>query len=310
VPLPSQPLARDHPTRGMKGISSQARKAKGRKLQQMVATRLRDTFPSLQGNDVRSLSMGAAGDDLILSTEALLRIPYSFEMKWHETLNLWSALAQVDARLSSTATYPAVVVKKSRQEPLVVLPFGHWCNLHWYAATPRPPTWAAASAADPSEPVAPMVGFLDLVPPEDPAPQTSAALARAVHATMSLARRQATEPAVAAHDGLAVRLPAVAARQGVAGLPRARVTVRLQRQLNLWATWPPLAAQARADAASPALVFCRGPTSEGPVFVVLPYDQLFHLLRSRWCHLRLHRMKRLDAELASEHDPAPIAMTT
>jgi len=110
----------------------QSCKAKGRRLQQFCATALKTAFPFLQGNDVRSISMGAAGDDLILSPAALAVLPYNFEMKNVESLSLWSTLEQVLRRYylqdQGVATYPCVVLKRNHTEPVALIPLGHLLN--------------------------------------------------------------------------------------------------------------------------------------------------------------------------------------
>ena len=110
----------------------QSCKAKGRRLQQFCASALKAAFPFLQGNDVRSLSMGAAGDDLILSPAALAVLPYNFEMKNIENLTLWATLEQVLRRYylqdQGVATFPCVVVKRNRADAVGIIPFGHLLN--------------------------------------------------------------------------------------------------------------------------------------------------------------------------------------
>ena len=55
-------------------------KAKGRRLQQWVRARILAAFPKLH-NDVRSTSLGASGEDILLSKAARNVFPYSFECK-------------------------------------------------------------------------------------------------------------------------------------------------------------------------------------------------------------------------------------
>lgn len=59
----------------------QSAKAKGRRLQQLVAQRLLQAFPHLTDDDVRSIGMGQAGDDIQMSARAKEAIPYGFECK-------------------------------------------------------------------------------------------------------------------------------------------------------------------------------------------------------------------------------------
>lgn len=129
----SEPSFNTETPKRIKGkMRPQSCKAKGRRLQQVCATILKEAFPFLQGNDIRSISMGAAGDDLILSPAALKVLPYNFEMKNVETLSLWATLEQVLRRYylqdQGIATYPCVVLKRNHTDAVGIIPFGHLLN--------------------------------------------------------------------------------------------------------------------------------------------------------------------------------------
>jgi len=69
--------------------------------------------------DIESRSMGAGGEDLIMSKAARNKFPYSIECKNQEKLNIWSAWDQAN---SNKGLYdPIVVIKKNGVNPLVVL---------------------------------------------------------------------------------------------------------------------------------------------------------------------------------------------
>jgi hypothetical protein len=112
-----------------KGLRPQSCKAKGRRLQQWCATEFKKVFPHLQGNDVRSLSMGAAGDDLILSPLALQVLPYNFEMKNVEAFQVWATIEQSMRRTllqdQGVPTVPCIVVKRNHVQPVVIVTLGH-----------------------------------------------------------------------------------------------------------------------------------------------------------------------------------------
>ncbi len=73
----------------------QSCKAKGRRFQQQIVADLLERFPHLTEDDIKSCSMGANGEDVQLSASARMSIPYSFEAKNQERVNVWSALEQV-----------------------------------------------------------------------------------------------------------------------------------------------------------------------------------------------------------------------
>lgn len=107
-------------------MKTSSAKAKGRRLQQHVAARLRASF-QLPEEDVRSTSMGAQGCDIQLSAAALARIPFAIECKNVEALNVWKAFAQ--ARENARSAKPLLVIARNRTEPLVVLEFEEF--LRW-----------------------------------------------------------------------------------------------------------------------------------------------------------------------------------
>lgn len=98
----------------------QSAKAKGRRLQQLIAADLLKMFPQLDEDDVKSTSMGAGGEDVLLSSSARRLIPFSFEAKNQERLNVWSAVEQARAN-APTDTDPVVVMKRNKEKAHVVV---------------------------------------------------------------------------------------------------------------------------------------------------------------------------------------------
>ena len=106
----------------------QSAKAKGRRLQQAVVEALLDAFPHLTEDDVRSTPMGAHGEDVQLSPAARAAVPFSFECKNCERVNVWDALGQAAANARGRGT-PALVLKRNRREPHVALPLAAFVDL-------------------------------------------------------------------------------------------------------------------------------------------------------------------------------------
>eukprot|EP00965_Chrysotila_dentata_P030206 1005364-Pleurochrysis_carterae.AAC.2 len=107
----------------------QSAKAKGRRLQQEVVTHILKAFPQLHSDDVRSTSMGVSGEDVQLSHAARQLLPYSFECKNCERLNVWAAIEQARRNSVSVHVTPVVVMKKNNEHPYVVLPIEHFFTL-------------------------------------------------------------------------------------------------------------------------------------------------------------------------------------
>lgn len=118
-----------------KGITHQSAKSKGRRLQQYAERKFKEAFPhDLVGNDVKSLSMGAPGDDLILSPAALQILPYNFEMKNVEDFKIWETIKQMyKRRAPDCPTLPCIVVKRNHVDPVAFLPAVHFCRLLFYS---------------------------------------------------------------------------------------------------------------------------------------------------------------------------------
>ena len=99
-------------------MKTQSRKAKGRRLQQQFRDLLIEKL-DIDPEDIESRSMGAGGEDLIMSKAARHKFPYSIECKNQERMNIWSAWEQAN---SNKGIYePLVVIKKNGISPLVVL---------------------------------------------------------------------------------------------------------------------------------------------------------------------------------------------
>ena len=107
----------------MKASSS---KAKGRRLQDFVRDRLRGLFTELEEDDIKVAIMGESGEDIKLSPAARKVIPYSFECKNTERLNLWKAIGQAEDNCEDRT--PTVVVKRNRSKVYAVIEFDEFIN--------------------------------------------------------------------------------------------------------------------------------------------------------------------------------------
>jgi len=99
-------------------MKTQSRKAKGRRLQQQFRELLIEKL-DIDPEDIESRSMGAGGEDLIMSKAARHKFPYSIECKNQERMNIWSAWEQANG--NKGIYEPLVVIKKNGVRPLVVL---------------------------------------------------------------------------------------------------------------------------------------------------------------------------------------------
>ena len=99
-------------------MKTSSAKAKGRRLQQKFMQLLIEKL-DIDPEDIESRSMGAGGEDLIMSKAARDKFPYSIECKNQERLNIWQAWEQAN---NNKGIYePMLVIKKNGTSPLVVL---------------------------------------------------------------------------------------------------------------------------------------------------------------------------------------------
>ena len=114
-------------------MRTSSRKAKGRRLQNWVRDSLLSVFTNLDDNDVMCAIMGETGADIKLSNPAKKLIPYSFECKNVEKLNLWKAIEQCeDNAIKIDGTMkgePVVVFKKNGKMPYVAISLEHFMDL-------------------------------------------------------------------------------------------------------------------------------------------------------------------------------------
>ena len=96
-------------------------KNKGKRLQNKIRDLLLEKFDILEPDDVRSITMGDSGEDILLSPAARKLFPFSVECKNQEKLNIWSSLEQ--AEINSDKHIPLVVFKRNRSKTYAVLEF-------------------------------------------------------------------------------------------------------------------------------------------------------------------------------------------
>ena len=96
-------------------------KNKGKRLQNKVRDLILEKFNQLEPDDVRSVTMGESGEDILLSPAARKLFPFSTECKNQEKLNIWSSLEQSET--NSGKHIPIVIFKRNRSKTYVALEF-------------------------------------------------------------------------------------------------------------------------------------------------------------------------------------------
>ena len=108
-------------------MKTRSAKSKGRRLQNQIKELLLESFKELEPDDVRSAIMGETGEDIKLSPAARRQIPYSFECKNQEKLNIWESLNQAE---ENSGDYPPVLIfKRNRSKTYAVLEIEDFIDL-------------------------------------------------------------------------------------------------------------------------------------------------------------------------------------
>ena len=96
-------------------------KNKGKRLQNKIRDLILEKFDILEPDDVRSITMGDSGEDILLSPAARKVFPFSVECKNQEKLNIWGALEQAEENSGNHS--PLVIFKRNRSKTYAVLEF-------------------------------------------------------------------------------------------------------------------------------------------------------------------------------------------
>ena len=96
-------------------------KNKGKRLQNKIRDLILEKFDILEPDDVRSITMGDSGEDILLSPAARKLFPFSVECKNQEKLNIWGALEQAEDNSGNHT--PLVIFKRNRSKTYAVLEF-------------------------------------------------------------------------------------------------------------------------------------------------------------------------------------------
>lgn len=104
-------------------------KAKGRRAVQELRESLLAAFPILQDDDIRVTPSGVTGEDLWLSPVARALLPFVFEVKNQESIQIWSALEQAEQHARGTSHTPVLAFKRNRSRMYVALSMDDFVDL-------------------------------------------------------------------------------------------------------------------------------------------------------------------------------------
>lgn len=118
-------------------MTAASRKSKGRNLQKRVVKEILDRFDLiLENDDVRSCSMGANGEDIVLSPLARKVLHISIECKNQEKFKPLSDAFNQAKHNTKEGDLPVLVIKTNHQEPMALIDLGAFLDLlhmlHFY----------------------------------------------------------------------------------------------------------------------------------------------------------------------------------
>lgn len=101
-------------------MKPQSAKSKGRLHQQWTRDEILKNFPTLEPDDVQSRSMGAGGEDLMLSPAARKVFPFSVECKSRASFAFYKDLEQAKYNCPE-GSQPLLVCRGNRKKPVVIV---------------------------------------------------------------------------------------------------------------------------------------------------------------------------------------------
>ena len=108
-------------------MKTASKKGKGRRLQNYVVEKLLFLYSCLEDDDIKSAIMGESGEDIKLSPAARKAIPFSFECKNQERLNIWGSLQQAEDNCKGFD--PILVFKRNRTKTYACVEFDLFLKL-------------------------------------------------------------------------------------------------------------------------------------------------------------------------------------
>ena len=107
-------------------MKTRSAKNKGKRLQNILRDKLIKLYPTLE-NDISSQIMGMQGEDIVLTPHAKAILPYSFECKNVEKLNVWKSFKQCETNSGNST--PVLVIKRNREKPKIVMYLDQWLKI-------------------------------------------------------------------------------------------------------------------------------------------------------------------------------------
>tara|TARA_B100000459_G_C8577199_1_gene201558 strand:+ start:290 stop:622 length:333 start_codon:yes stop_codon:yes gene_type:complete len=107
-------------------MKARSAKNKGKRLQNILRDELIKLYPDLK-DDIGSQIMGMTGEDIVLTPHARKKLPFSFECKNVEKLNVWKSFKQCETNAGKST--PVLVIKRNRETPKVVMNLEEWLKL-------------------------------------------------------------------------------------------------------------------------------------------------------------------------------------
>jgi hypothetical protein len=110
-------------------VRTSSAKAKGRRACQELREALYKYYPMLEDGDIFVTPSGCTGEDLKLSPKAQRVLPFTFEVKNQESIQIWKAIEQAKTHAEGTVLTPILAFKRNRTDLHVCLSLIDFLNL-------------------------------------------------------------------------------------------------------------------------------------------------------------------------------------
>lgn len=107
-------------------------KAKGRRASVEACNLIMKHIPELEPGDLYATPAGVTGEDIVRSAKAKRILPFAFELKNQEKLNIWAAIEQSRGHVADhdERTKPVVVFRRNKAELHICMKFEHFLEVY------------------------------------------------------------------------------------------------------------------------------------------------------------------------------------
>ena len=113
-------------------MKTSSAKAKGRRASVEACNLIMKHIPEIEPGDLYATPAGVTGEDIVRSAKAKRILPFAFELKNQEKLNIWQAIEQSKGHVADhdERTIPVVVFRRNRSDLHICLKFDDFLKVY------------------------------------------------------------------------------------------------------------------------------------------------------------------------------------